>query len=87
MEEERDLMFPDWQLPYFVALAPGSPETLRERVDYAERAILVRLADLVSIPEREMEQFAIRDALDALYAIKIEKLDFPYCTVGPSKSV
>jgi hypothetical protein len=27
MEEERDLMVPDWQLPYFVALAPGSPET------------------------------------------------------------
>ena len=36
-EEERDLMFPDWQLPYFVALAPGSPETLHERVDYAEK--------------------------------------------------
>jgi hypothetical protein len=87
MEEERDLMFPDWQLPYFVALASGSPETLRERVDYAERAILVRLAELVSRPEREMEQFAIRDALDALYAIKIEKLDFPHCTLGPSKSV
>jgi hypothetical protein len=87
MEEERDLMFPDWQLSYFVALASGSPETLRERVDYAERAILVRLAELVSRPEREMEQFAIRDALDALYAIKIEKLDFPHCAPGPSKSV
>jgi len=71
MEEERDLMFPDWQLPYFLALAPGPAETLGERVDYAERAILVRLEDLVSRPEREMEQFAIRDALDALYAIKI----------------
>ena len=87
MEEERDLMFPDWQLPYFVALSPGSPDTLRERVDQAERAILVRLADLVSVPEREMEQFAIRDALDALYAIKIQKLDFPHCTPGPSKAV
>jgi hypothetical protein len=85
--EERELMFPDWQLPYFVARAPGSPETLRERVDYAERAILVRLAELVSSPEREMEQFAIRDALDALYAIKIDKLDFPHCTPGPSKAV
>jgi hypothetical protein len=87
MEEERDLMFPDWQLPYFVALAPGAPETLRERVDYAERAILMRLAELIIRPEREMEQFAIRDALDALYAIKIEKLDFPHCTPGPSKAV
>ena len=87
MEEERDLMFPDWQLPYFVALAPGSPETLRERVDYAERVILVRLAALVIRSEREMEQFAIRDALDALYAIKIEKLDFPHGTPGPSNAV
>ena len=75
--EERELMFPDWQLHYYVALAPGSPDTLRERVDQAERAILLRLAELVSRPEREMEQFAITDALDALYTIKIEKLDFP----------
>ncbi len=47
MEEERDLMFPDWQSPYFDALAPGSPETLSQRVDYTERAILARLAELV----------------------------------------
>ena len=87
MEEEQGLMFPDWQLPYFVALAPGSPETLNERVDQAERALLVRLAELVRRPEREMEQFAIRDALDALYAIKIEKLDFPHCMPGPSEAV
>ena len=83
--EERDLMFPNWQLPYFFALTPGSPETLRERVDQAERAILVRLAELVSHPEREMEQFAIRDALDALYVIKTQQLDFPCWTPGPSK--
>ena len=87
MEEERDLMFPDWQAPYFDALAPGSPETLSQRVDYAERAILVRLAELVSRPEREMEQFAIRNALDALYVVKKEKLDFPHLTPGPSKRV
>jgi hypothetical protein len=82
--EERYLLFPDWQLPYFVALAPGSPETLHERVDQAERAILVRLAELVRRPEREMEQFAIRDALDTLYVIKTEKLDFPHCTPDQS---
>jgi hypothetical protein len=34
-----------------------------------------------------MEKFAIRDALDALYAIKIDKLDFPYGTPGPSTAV
>ena len=87
MEEERGLMFPAWQLPYFVALAPGSPETLRARVDQAETLIVARLAELIRRPEREMEKFAIRDALDTLYAIKIDKLNFPYCTPGPSTAV
>ena len=85
--EQLYLLFPDWQLPYLVALAPGSPETLHERVDHAERAILVRLAELIRRPEREVEQFAMRDALDVLYAIKIEKLDFPHCMPGPSEAV
>jgi hypothetical protein len=56
---ERDLMFPDWQLQYFAALSEGPPETLRERVEDAERAILIWLEQLASGPEREMEQFAI----------------------------
>jgi peptide subunit release factor 1 (eRF1) len=74
---ERELMFPDWQLQYFAALSEGSPETLRERVEDAETAILTRLAQLARTPEREMEHFAIKDALDSLYMIKKEKLDFP----------
>jgi hypothetical protein len=68
--EEQDLMFPAWQLPYFVALAPGSPETLHDRVDAAKKAILERRAKLVKGPEREMERFALRDALHTLHAIK-----------------
>jgi hypothetical protein len=75
--KERDLMFPDWQLQYFAALSEESPETLRERVEDAERAILTRLEKLARGPEREMEEFAIRDALDSLYMIKRKKLDFP----------
>ena len=75
--EVRDLMFPAWQLSYFVALGEGLLETLRERVDDAERAILVRLAQLVRLPEREMEQFALREALHSLRGIKKGKLDFP----------
>jgi hypothetical protein len=68
--EEQDLMFPAWQLPYFVALAPGSPETLHDRIDAAKKAILVRLAKLVKGPEREMERFALRDALHTLHTIQ-----------------
>jgi len=42
--KEQELMFPAWQRPYLVALAPGSPETLRDRVAKAKKAILERLA-------------------------------------------
>lgn len=75
--EARDLMFPAWQLSYFVALAEGSPETVREQVNDAKRAILARLEQLVGSSEREMEQFALRDALHSLRRIKKDKLDFP----------
>lgn len=71
-------MFPHWQSQYLDALSEGSLETLSERVQEAERAILLRLRNLASAPEREMERFAIKDALDTLYAIKINKLDFPH---------
>jgi hypothetical protein len=68
--EKRDLMFPDWQVEYFDALSGGSAETLEERVDEAERVIGVRLEHLVSHPEREVEQFAIKDALRTLRDIR-----------------
>ena len=75
---ERDLMFPDWQSQYFDALSEESSDTLRERVEDAERAILRRLRILASRSGREMERFAIKDALVTLRAIKINKLDFPH---------
>lgn len=75
---ERELMFPDWQLHYFAAISEASPETLRERVEDAEKAILTRLAQLEDGPGAQVEQFAIRDALDSLFVIKKDKLDFPY---------
>lgn len=74
---ERELMFPDWQLQYFAAVSEGSPETLRDRIVDAETVILYRLAQLAKTPEREMEHFAIKDALDSLYLIKKKNLAFP----------
>jgi hypothetical protein len=81
--KEQELMFPAWQRPYLVALAPGSPETLRDRVAKAKKAILERLAKLVKGPEREMERFALRDALHTLHAIK-GKPDFQHAAPGPT---
>jgi hypothetical protein len=73
-----DLMFPTWQVPYLNAIAEVSAESLRERIDLAERAILVRLEVLSKSSGRESERQAIREALDALHVIKKDKLDFPH---------
>ena len=73
----EDLTFPNWQLYYLDAVAPGAPETLPARVADAEKAILSRLERLVRLPERRMEEEAIREALDALYVIKRDQLAFP----------
>lgn len=68
--EKRDLMFPHWQAEYFDVLSGGSAETLEGRVDEAERVIRARLEQVVGHPEREVEQFAIRDALRTLRDVR-----------------
>ena len=73
-----DLMFPTWQLPYLDAVSELPMENLRERIDVAERAILIRLEVLSRNRGREEEKLAIREALDALHVIKKDKLDFPH---------
>ncbi len=73
-----DLMFPSWQLPYLAAVSEDSQERLRERVDDAEGAILVRLEELSRTAGLEMERHAIKEALDTLHIIKRNKLDFPH---------
>jgi hypothetical protein len=79
--------FPNWQLHYLDAVAPGSAETLSARVADAEKAILSRLERLVRMPERCMEEDAIKEALDALYVIKRDKLDFPDWRVNLPEAV
>lgn len=72
-----DLMFPTWQLRYLEAVSEIPQGNLQERVDIAERAILVRLEVLSRTSGREAEALAIREALDALHVIKRDKLGFP----------
>ena len=78
-----NLMFPTWQVPYLDAVSEIPQENLRERVDVAERAILIRLEVLSRTSGREAERLAIREALDALHAIKKDKLDFPLWGKSP----
>ena len=82
-----DVMFPTWQLPYLDAVSGIPVGNLRERVDVAERAILVRLEVLSRTSGREGEKLAIRQALDALHIVKKGKLDFPGYERSPVKPV
>ena len=70
-----DVMFPTWQLPYLAAVSEIPQGNLRERLGVAERAILIRLEVLSKTSGRTAEKLAIREALDALHAIKKDKLD------------
>jgi hypothetical protein len=79
-----DVMFPTWQLPYLAAVSEIPQGNLRERLGVAERAILIRLEVLSKASGRAAEKLAIREALDALYAIKKDKLDVPHLSVPNS---
>jgi len=72
-----DLKFATWQVPYLDAVSEIPQGNLRERVDIAERAILVRLQVLSRSSGREAEKLAIKEALNALHTFKKDKLDFP----------
>jgi len=81
-----DLKFATWQVPYLDAVSEIPRGNLRERVDIAERAILVRLEVLSRTTGREAERLAIKEALNALHAVKKDRLDFPHwgqSTISP----
>lgn len=78
-----DSMFPNWQLPYLDAVEDGSEESLRGRVDHAERAICKRFEELSRTSGRETEKQAIRKALDTLHDLKRDRLDFPRSGESP----
>ena len=73
-----DLKFATWQVPYLDAVSEIPQGNLRERVDIAERAILVRLEVLSRTSGRAEERLAIKEALNALHAVKKDKLHFPH---------
>ena len=72
-----DVKFPTWQLPYLDAVSGIPAGNLHDKVEVAERAILVRLQVLSKTAGRAVEKIAIKEALDALHALKKDRLDFP----------
>ena len=81
-----ELKFATWQVPYLDAISEIPQGNLRERVDIAERAILVRLEVLSRTSGRAEERLAIKEALNALHAVKKDKLNFPHwgqSTISP----
>ena len=69
-----DLEFPEWQGPYMEALMEADQEKLVGRVDFAERAIFLRLKEIQSSSKRRSEQ-AIENALMGLTLLRRETLE------------
>jgi hypothetical protein len=71
-----DLEFPEWQGPYMEALMETDQEKLVGRVDFAERAIFLRLKEIQSSSKRRSEEQAIENALMGLTLLRRETLEF-----------
>ena len=72
----KDSRFPIWEKPYQDALKEAAPERRAEKVTAAETAIFRRLPELVSSSDGNSETIAIHDALNAVFTIKSEKLNW-----------
>jgi hypothetical protein len=70
-----DLEFPEWQGPYMEALMETDQEKLVGRVDFAERAIFLRLKEIQSSAKRRSEEQAIENALMGLTLLRRETLE------------
>jgi hemerythrin superfamily protein len=65
-----------WEQLYQQARGEIDPQKLMCRISAAENAIFQRLQELDGLPGRKSETMAILDALEALFAIKDEKLNW-----------
>ena len=72
----KDSRFPIWEKPYQDALKEAAPERRAEKVTAAETAIFRRLPESVSSSDGNSETIAIHDALNAVFTIKNEKLNW-----------
>ena len=72
-----EILYPHWQNEYRAALVELDPEKLSERVAAAETSIYKRLQQIAQSSGHQAERQAIEDALSALSALMIERLDFP----------
>jgi hypothetical protein len=70
------LRFPVWEQPYQEARKEPNPEKLSERVTAAETAIYRRLQELGNLSEENSETIAIQDALNVLFTMKNEELNW-----------
>lgn len=66
-----------WQTEYEDALREGDPQSLRHRVDAAEKAIFLRSQELSGNPLAEAERQAMANAIRTLRAIQRDKLGYP----------
>jgi hypothetical protein len=67
-------MGPEWQRLYIEALVETNPLILVERVSVAEKAILLRVAELCTNSDDRVEWKAIEDAITGMSVLRKEIL-------------
>jgi len=72
-----NILYPEWQHDYEVALLELDPQKLSERIANAEAAIFKRLQAISQSPNHVAERHAIEDALANVLVLKKESLGFP----------
>ncbi len=73
----KNLEFPNWQREFEAALLEADPQKLRESLEAAEVAMVLRSQALAHGSDGHAEQQAIRDAISKLRLIQTEKLGYP----------
>lgn len=69
--------FPSWQEAYRAVTQESDPDRLYERVMAAEAAIFRRLQELQSGLNSDTERRDLKDAIEGLYTVKTQKLNWP----------
>jgi len=72
-----EILYPEWQNEYQVALLELDRKKLLERVKAAETAIFNRLQAISHSSDAHAERQAIEDALASLRVLKRDNLGFP----------
>ncbi|MGB0002607.1 MAG: hypothetical protein WBQ04_20985 [Candidatus Acidiferrales bacterium] len=72
-----DIVYPEWQTAYQEALVEVDEQKLEAKIHLAEWKIFQRLQTISADSDHHGERSAIADAVNALYVLKRDTLNYP----------